>query len=118
MKVSSKKLSKIIGKWKRKAHFVVYSKDNKRFHVPLCYLNHPIFRVLLEMAEEEYGFTVHGPLRVPFEKELVEYIFCLLKNKSVDEAQKAVLSIAMNRGATIQDSNRGLMVTPVLSSCG
>lgn len=76
MNGSSKKLSKIIQKWRKRKNgqFVVYSKDNKRFVVPLCYLNHPIFRVLLEMAEEEYGSPIHGPLRVPCEKELVEYL--------------------------------------------
>lgn len=76
MKGSSKKLSKIIQRWRRgkNGQFVVYSKDNKRFVVPLCYLNHPIFRVLLEMAEEEYGLLIQGPLRVPCEKELVEYL--------------------------------------------
>ncbi|KAL2468133.1 auxin-responsive protein SAUR66-like [Forsythia ovata] len=76
MKASSKKLRKILQGWRKRKNgqFVVYSKDNKRFVVPLCYLNHPIFRVLLEMAEEEYGLPIRGPLRVPCEKELVEYI--------------------------------------------
>ncbi|KAL9172909.1 hypothetical protein ABFS82_03G078500 [Erythranthe guttata] len=83
MKGSSKKLSKIIEKWKRRGHFVVYSNDNNRFTVPLCYLNHPIFRVLLEMAEEEYGLTVHGPLLVPCEKQLMHSILKFTEEISV-----------------------------------
>ncbi|KAK4390883.1 UNVERIFIED_CONTAM: Auxin-responsive protein SAUR36 [Sesamum calycinum] len=117
MKVSSKKLSKIVGKWKRRGSFVVYSKDNKRFVVPLRYLNHPIFRVLLEMAEEEYGLTADGPLQVPLEKELVEYILCLLRKHPTEEVEKAVLSLASCRGATLQAPNQERMGTPVVS-CG
>ncbi|KAI3464729.1 hypothetical protein Pfo_021392 [Paulownia fortunei] len=115
MKGSSKKLSKIVGKLKRRGHFVVYSKDNKRFLVPLCYLNHPIFRVLLEMAEEEYGLTVHGPLQVPCEKELMEFILCLLRKNPNEEVEKAFVSIATCRGAIFQERNQGAMPTPVLS---
>uniref|UniRef100_M1ALR1 Auxin-responsive family protein n=1 Tax=Solanum tuberosum TaxID=4113 RepID=M1ALR1_SOLTU len=83
MKSPSKKLSNIIAKWRkgRKGQFVVYTKEGKRFVVPLYYLNHPIFKVLLEMAEEEYGSNVNGPLQVPCENELMEYILCLLRTK-------------------------------------
>ncbi|CAN4123067.1 unnamed protein product [Withania somnifera] len=86
MKSPSKKLSNIISKWRkrRKGQFVVYTKEGKRFFVPLYYLNHPIFKVLLEMAEEEYGSNVNGPLQVPCENELMEYILCLLRRKSHD----------------------------------
>ncbi|KAL3641074.1 hypothetical protein CASFOL_016042 [Castilleja foliolosa] len=113
MKGSSKKLSKMIGKWRKKGHFVVYSKDNKRFLVPLYYLNHPIFQVLLEMAEEEYGLTAHGPLQVPCEKELMESILCLLKRKTNEEVEKAFLSVATCREATFRETRQGAMLNPV-----
>ncbi|KAI3961691.1 hypothetical protein MKW92_012647 [Papaver armeniacum] len=82
MKSSKSKLSGIIGKWRksRKGYFVVYAKEGKRFVVPLYYLNHPIFKVLLEMAEEEFGSTVDGPLQVPCEEELMDFILALLRN--------------------------------------
>lgn len=67
--------------YKKKGQFVVYTKEGNRFVVPLCYLDHPIFKILLEMAEEEYGLTGHGPLIVPCEKELMEYVLSLLKKK-------------------------------------
>ncbi|GFP86961.1 auxin-induced protein x15 [Phtheirospermum japonicum] len=111
MKGSSKKLSNIIGKWRKRGHFVVYSKDSERFLVPLCYLNHPIFRVLLEMAEEEYGLTAHGPLQVPCEKELMESILCLLRKNPNDEVEKVLLSTC--RGATFRERKRGAMQNPV-----
>ncbi|XP_042032294.1 auxin-responsive protein SAUR66-like [Salvia splendens] len=94
MKGSSKKLSKIVGKWIRRGHFVVYSKDNTPSLVPLRYLNHPIFRVLLEMAEEEYGLTVHGLLQIPCDKEFVTFILSMLGKNTNYNVDKAVLSIS------------------------
>ena len=72
-------------------HFAVYTKEGKRFVVPLCYLNHPIFRVLLEMAEEEFGSTVHGPLKVPCEEELMNYILCFLRKNPPHEVENGLL---------------------------
>ncbi|EOY19334.1 hypothetical protein QUC31_006153 [Theobroma cacao] len=49
-------------------HFAVFAVENdktKRFIVPLSYLNHPGFLVLLEQAAEEFGFVQKGALRVP-----------------------------------------------------
>ncbi|KAL8514937.1 hypothetical protein ACS0TY_013858 [Phlomoides rotata] len=101
--INPMKLSKIVTKWKRRGHFVMYSKDNHRFIVPLCYLNHPIFRVLLEMAEE-YGLTVDGPLCIPCEKEFVDFILCLLRRNGDEE----VLLCGKGR-------EKGDMQSPVLS---
>ncbi|OVA16032.1 Auxin-induced protein [Macleaya cordata] len=100
---SSKKLSEIIGKWRkrRKGHFVVYAKEGKRFVVPLYYLNHPIFRVLLEMAEEEFGSTIHGPLQVPCEEELMDYIITLLRKNWQLDIEKAFVSMNTCRGASV-----------------
>lgn len=91
---------------------MVYSKDNNPFLVPLCYLKQPIFRVLLEMAEEEYGLTFHGPLRIPCEKEFVEFILCLLRRNGAEEVEKAVLSCGK---AAFWGGEQGDMLSPVLS---
>nr|DAD41768.1 TPA_asm: hypothetical protein HUJ06_016091 [Nelumbo nucifera] len=100
MRRSSNKFSEIVEKWRkrRKGHFAVYAKEGKRrFVVPLYYLKHPIFRVLLEMAEEEFGSTVRGPLKVPCEEELVDYILSLLRkiNPPVDEEDRAFVSTSI-----------------------
>ncbi|KAG0450593.1 hypothetical protein HPP92_026665 [Vanilla planifolia] len=65
----------IASKWRRlaskgakrrsKGHFAVYADGGKRFVVPLRYLDHPIFRVLLELAEEEFGTVACGPSASP-----------------------------------------------------
>ncbi|WCJ44355.1 SAUR-like auxin-responsive protein family [Euphorbia peplus] len=84
----SKLLNEMVQKWskRKKGHFAVYTKEGKKFLVPLCYLNHPIFRVLLEMAEEEFGTATSGPLQVPCEEEFMEYIFTLLR-KNIPSVQ-------------------------------
>ncbi|MBA0747899.1 hypothetical protein Gogos_004773 [Gossypium gossypioides] len=43
----------------QKGHFAVYvgnEEKNKRFVVPISYLNHPLFQALLNQAEQEFGF--------------------------------------------------------------
>ncbi|TXG51952.1 hypothetical protein EZV62_021121 [Acer yangbiense] len=95
-KSSSVKLSEIVERLfrkRKKGHFAVYTKEGKRFVVPLHYLNHPIFRVLLEMAEEEYGTTVNGPLQVPCEEEIMDYILSLLRKSASREVEEALISM-------------------------
>ncbi|KAL6963634.1 hypothetical protein U1Q18_034641 [Sarracenia purpurea var. burkii] len=83
--ISSKKLLKMARKWQKLAtisrkrisfprtkghfdegHFVVYTADQRRFVIPLAYLNTELFRELLKMAEEEYGLPSHGADRRRF----------------------------------------------------
>ncbi|KAB5541524.1 hypothetical protein DKX38_014498 [Salix brachista] len=51
-----------------KGHVAVYvgEMQKKRFVVPISYLSHPSFRVLLNRAEEEFGFNPPmGGLTIP-----------------------------------------------------
>ncbi|KAF2605725.1 hypothetical protein F2Q70_00025621 [Brassica cretica] len=53
----------------KEGHFAViavdgYHEPTQRFVVPLMFLEHPMFRKLLERAEEEYGFYHDGALMV------------------------------------------------------
>ncbi|KAK9169602.1 hypothetical protein Syun_001742 [Stephania yunnanensis] len=66
---------------RRKGYFTMYAREGKRFVVPLYYLNHPIFKVLLEMTEEEFGLAAQGPLQVPYEEELMDHIVSFIRNK-------------------------------------
>ncbi|KAF5754627.1 putative small auxin-up RNA [Helianthus annuus] len=55
-----------------KGHFCVYVGENrmKRFTVPLSYLKHPLFQTLLNLAEEEFGYThPTGGLTFPCKEE-------------------------------------------------
>lgn len=54
----------------KEGHFAViavdgYHEPTQRFVAPLMFLEHPMFRKLLERAEEEYGFDHEGAVMVP-----------------------------------------------------
>ncbi|KAK9109399.1 hypothetical protein Sjap_017459 [Stephania japonica] len=104
---SSKRLSEAIGKWRkrRKGYFAVYAREGKRFVVPLYYLNHPIFKVLLEMAEEEFGLAAQGPLQVPCEEELMDHIVSLIRDKKPQVGEeRALVSISSCRAGSVFSS--------------
>lgn len=48
--------------------------EQRRFVIPTRYLGHPVFRLLLEKAEEEFGFCHQGALAIPCETEAFKYI--------------------------------------------
>ncbi|KAK8636660.1 hypothetical protein V6N13_124402 [Hibiscus sabdariffa] len=51
--------------------FTVYVGPQKqRFVVKTEYANHPLFKILLEEAESEYGFNSEGPLVLPCNVDL------------------------------------------------
>ncbi|XP_073033092.1 auxin-responsive protein SAUR32-like [Primulina eburnea] len=50
--------------------FSIYvGSEKQRFVIRTEYVNHPLFRTLLEEAETEYGFSSDGPLVLPCEVE-------------------------------------------------
>ncbi|XP_031493047.1 protein SMALL AUXIN UP-REGULATED RNA 9-like [Nymphaea colorata] len=53
----------------------------RRFVIPLSYLSQAIFKALLKEAEEEFGFSSNGGIRLPCESFLFEHILWLLKKK-------------------------------------
>ncbi|XP_031490428.1 auxin-responsive protein SAUR36-like [Nymphaea colorata] len=51
--------------------FSVYvGPERKRFVVKTEHANHPLFRMLLEEAESEYGFCSEGPIALPCDVDL------------------------------------------------
>ncbi|KAL4195188.1 hypothetical protein AMTRI_Chr05g72140 [Amborella trichopoda] len=58
-------------------HFVVYTIDGSR----------------VAMTEEEFGFTICGPLQVPCVASVMDYIVSLLSKNACVDKEKAMVSI-------------------------
>ncbi|EOY34460.1 hypothetical protein QUC31_018426 [Theobroma cacao] len=61
----------------KEGHFAVVAEcgeEPRRFVVPLSYLTHPRFLMLLEQAAEEYGFDREGALAIPCRPSELERI--------------------------------------------
>ncbi|XP_027354819.1 indole-3-acetic acid-induced protein ARG7-like [Abrus precatorius] len=64
--------------------------SKKRFIVRATHLNHPIFKMLLVQAEEEYGFCNHGPLAIPCNESLFEELLRVMARpeSTLDDFQR------------------------------
>ncbi|KAI4342209.1 hypothetical protein MLD38_026859 [Melastoma candidum] len=80
----------------KKGHFAVYTRDGRRFEVPLSYLSNGAIRELVTVAEEEFGIPTAGPIVLPIEASSMEYIILLIRQGLASELEKA-LSESMNR---------------------
>lgn len=63
-----------------KGHCPVYiGPEQRRFVIPTSYLSLPVFKLLLEKAEEEFGFDHQGALTIPCEVETFKYILLCME---------------------------------------
>ncbi|XVF45410.1 hypothetical protein PTKIN_Ptkin02bG0203500 [Pterospermum kingtungense] len=54
-----------------KGYFAVYVGENqKRFVIPVSFLNQPSFQDLLGLSEKEFGYNPTGGLRIPCDEEI------------------------------------------------
>ncbi|GLJ10566.1 hypothetical protein SUGI_0130820 [Cryptomeria japonica] len=64
----------------KEGYLAVYvGAERKRFVIPTAYLSLPVFRTLLEMAAEEFGFVQKGGLTLPCDVTFFKQILKLLK---------------------------------------
>lgn len=64
-----------------KGYLAVYvGPELRRFIIPTSYLSHSLFKVLLEKAEEEFGFDHRGGLTIPCEIETFKYLLKCMEN--------------------------------------
>jgi SAUR family protein len=64
-----------------KGYLAVYvGPELRRFIIPTSYLSHSLFKLLLEKAEEEFGFDHSGGLTIPCEIETFKYLLKCMEN--------------------------------------
>ncbi|OWM81936.1 protein SMALL AUXIN UP-REGULATED RNA 10-like [Punica granatum] len=61
---------------------VCVGKELKRFVIPMEYLRHQAFGILLQEAEEEFGFQQEGVLKIPCQVTVFEKILKAVEEKS------------------------------------
>ncbi|KAI4367362.1 hypothetical protein MLD38_023107 [Melastoma candidum] len=49
----------------KRGHFAVYSMDDRRFEIPVSYLDNRVIRDLFTIEEEKFGITSDGPIVLP-----------------------------------------------------
>ncbi|CAI9760550.1 unnamed protein product [Fraxinus pennsylvanica] len=71
-----------------KGYLAVYvGPELRRFIIPTSYLSDPLFKVLLEKVEEEFGFDHSGALTIPCETETFKYLLQCMENHRKEQAQ-------------------------------
>ncbi|XP_066394752.1 auxin-responsive protein SAUR36-like [Miscanthus floridulus] len=76
-----------------KGHCTVYTADGARFEVPLACLSTTVFGELLQMSQEEFGFTgSDGRITLPCDAAVMEYAMCLLRRGASAELEQAFLT--------------------------
>ncbi|XP_019157551.1 PREDICTED: auxin-responsive protein SAUR68-like [Ipomoea nil] len=78
-----------------KGHFSVYTADQKRFVVPLSYLENEIIRQLLNLSEEEFGLPCNGPIILPCDAAFLDYIISLLSRRGLSKELENALLISV-----------------------
>jgi SAUR family protein len=93
--------------------FTVYvGEARQRFVIRTEFVNHPLFRTLLEEAEEAFGYAAAGPLTLPCDAdEFVRVLEQIEEDKTSGEAL-AVTSYGLVRSTSYQQlaSNRSRLV--------
>ncbi|CAL9076064.1 unnamed protein product [Musa acuminata var. zebrina] len=97
--VSPRKLVKMVGEAKisllsgggssrrtsvaRKGHFAAYTRDGRRFLIPIAYLNSSVFKELLRKSEEEFGLPVgDSRITLPCDAAYMEHVVASLRDAS------------------------------------
>lgn len=60
----------------------------RRFIIPTSYLSDPLFKVLLEKVEEEFGFDHSGGLTIPCDTETFKYLLQCMENHRKEQADQ------------------------------
>ncbi|XP_057806597.1 uncharacterized protein LOC131021429 [Salvia miltiorrhiza] len=73
-----------------KGYLAVYvGPELRRFIIPTSYLGDPLFKVLLEKVEEEFGFDHSGGLTIPCDIETFKYLLQCMENHRKEQAYQS-----------------------------
>lgn len=75
-----------------RGHFVVYTRDQRRFVMPLAYLYTSIFHELFKMSEEEFGLSSKGPITLPCDAVFMNYVVLPIQRGAVKDLEKALVN--------------------------
>lgn len=79
-----------------KGYLAVYvGNERRRFVIPTGYLMRPVFRTLLQKAEEEFGFVHKGGLTIPCEVKSFKQVLSLIERNEYP-VNKAVPHCVLN----------------------
>ncbi|PON77226.1 Small auxin-up RNA [Parasponia andersonii] len=102
------------GRWRRKSHvapegcFSVYvGPEKQRFMVRAEFANHPLFRMLLEDAEMEYGFNSQGPIMLPCDVVLFYKVLAEMESSGDDVVSGGASSSPSCGFAMLRSPNNG-----------
>nr|XP_043621998.1 uncharacterized protein LOC122593637 [Erigeron canadensis] len=74
-----------------KGYLAVYvGPELRRFIIPTSYLSDPLFKVLLEKVEEEFGFDHSGGLTIPCEIETFKYLLNCMEHHQKDDSHAMI----------------------------
>ncbi|CAH9114696.1 unnamed protein product [Cuscuta epithymum] len=63
-----------------KGHFAVYIGENRsRYIVPISFLSHPQFQLLLQCAEEEFGFHHEMGITIPCDETFFRSLTSMIR---------------------------------------
>ncbi|OAY34259.1 protein SMALL AUXIN UP-REGULATED RNA 10 [Manihot esculenta] len=80
--------------------FSVYVGPQKqRFVIKTEYANHPLFKILLEEAESEYGYNPEGPLALPCNVDLFYKVLVAMDDNN-DETNRWGCGFSMNHASS------------------
>lgn len=70
-----------------RGYLAVYvGSELRRFIIPTSYLSDPLFKVLLEKVEEEFGFDHSSGLTIPCDIETFKYLLQCMENHRKEQA--------------------------------
>ncbi|WOL20046.1 auxin-responsive protein SAUR32-like [Canna indica] len=70
----------------------------RKFVIPISYLYHPLFRRLLEAAQEAYGYRSQGPLKLPCSVEDFLHLCRRIDRESASSSSSSSSSSRLSHG--------------------